>query len=145
MNMKSPCHPLNVVIFLPVGEAKNFECSGPIQLKEWMSEGRVGSETRVFDRRAEAWTTAGKYIKSCRERTQLQELDDLDVTLTDLMGVAEELKRISEIMGGKADHNDRQGNLGEHWQTERTDGNSNRNNEDNHLRVLSSNTGTYAH
>jgi len=145
MNMKQPSHPLNVVIFMPRGEAENFECSGVVQLKEWMSEGRVASDAKVFDKRAQSWMTAAEYIKNCRERTQLEELDDLDVTLTDLMGVAEELKRISEIMGGKVDHDDRQGNLSEHWQAERADGNANSNNANNHLRVLGSNTGTYAH
>tara|TARA_Y100001938_G_C8025132_1_gene397580 strand:+ start:119 stop:556 length:438 start_codon:yes stop_codon:yes gene_type:complete len=145
MNMKTSCHPLNVVIFLASGEAENYECAGPIQLKEWMTEGRVSSDTRLYDRRAQRWLTANEYLKSCRERTQLQELDDLDCTLTDLMGVAEELKRISEIMGGKADKNDGQGNLSEHWQAERTDGNAHDDNANNNLRVLSPNAGAYAH
>ena len=112
MNVPALEHPLNVVVFLPKGVAENYECSGPMQLREWMGAGRVHADTRVFCRRKSKWMSVQEYLRDCREKTELQQLDDMEHTLTDLVGVAEELKRISELMSLKGKEDDGQGNVG---------------------------------
>lgn len=112
MNVPGLDHPLNVVVFLAKGIAKNYECSGPVQLREWMGSGRVHSETQVFDRRRNKWMSVQEYLRDCREKTEIEHLDDMEHTLTDLVGVAEELKRISELMALKGKEDDGQRNVG---------------------------------
>lgn len=133
--MRSPDHPINVVIYCDSGKADNYDCAGPQQLKEWLNNGRVKPQTQVFARRIDKWMTVESYLGWADRKSDTEQLHDMDATLTNLCGIAEELKRLTALAEEKERH-DRQRNERKHRETKRPNGNANNHNDDNCPAIL---------
>lgn len=127
--MKTPDCPINVVVYNSEGKADNHDCTGPSQLRTWLNEGRINPQTQVFARRVNKWMTAESYLGWAERKSDTENLCDMDATLTNLVGVAEELNRLTALAAKREQSNDRPRDFRKHWKAERSDGNSNSNNE----------------
>tara|TARA_B100000131_G_scaffold265982_1_gene263729 strand:- start:3783 stop:4214 length:432 start_codon:yes stop_codon:yes gene_type:complete len=127
--MKTVECPINVVVYSPKGKADNHDCTGPSQLQTWLNEGRVQPHTQVFERRTEEWMTVESYLRWTERRSDVETLHDMDATLTDLVGVAEELKKLTALAAKREQENDRSRDFRKHRKAERSDGNSDKHNE----------------
>lgn len=135
--MKQPDCPLNVVIYAPAGSAENYDCTGPTQLREWLKGGRVTEQTAVFAKRSGEWMTVASYLNWSERKSDVETLSDMDATLTNLVGVAEELKRLTELASKReaSKHHDRSRDFREYRKTERTNGDTNRDDDHNRTAV----------
>ncbi len=124
--MNGPQYPLNVVLFREEGTADNCDCVGPTQLREWLRTGKVSTADRVFVRREKRWVTVQQCLSSYVDKSAEEQLEDMDITLTNLCAVAEQLK----VMTGRFSSAPARP-LSEHRKTLGADGNTDRDNDDN--------------
>ena len=129
--MKTPELPVNVVIYSDSGKADNYDCTGPEQLKAWLQAGTVNSQTRVFARRVNKWMTVECYLGWADRKSDTENLCDMDATLSNLVGVAEELKRLTALAKKRDPNYDRPRDFSEHRKAVRADGDADRNNDHN--------------
>lgn len=133
--------PINVVMLSPFGVAENVGCAGPEQLKNWLDEGRVTEASHVYVEKDSSWMSVETYLYYCGRRSDTEQLDEMAVTMTNLLDVAEELKRLARIRDG--DH--RQRNVGKHRKAVGPDGDADDHDGDDCATIRSTGAGAYAH
>lgn len=133
--------PINVVILSVKGVAENVGCAGPEQLKNWLDEGRVTDASHVYVEKDSSWMSVETYLYYCHRKSDTEQLDEMAVTMTNLIDVAEELKRLARIRDG--DH--RQRNVGKHRKAIGSDGDADLDDGDDGCTIRSAVPGAYAH
>ena len=139
--MKQVKQPINVVVLSKKGIAENFGCAGPEQLRGWLAEGRVTDSSHVYVEKDQAWMSVETYLYYCHRKSDTEQLDEMAVTMTNLLDVAEELKRLARIRDG----NDRPRDLGKHRKAVGSNGDADLDDGDDCATVRGAGAGAYAH
>jgi len=133
--------PINVVMLSSHGIAENIGCAGPEQLKGWRDEGRVTDASHVWVEKNSAWMSVETYLYYSSRKSDTEQLDEMAVTMTNLLDVAEELRRLAR----KSDGNDRSGNKRIDREIVGSDGDADDHDGDDCATIRSTGTGAYAH
>ena len=133
--------PINVVMLSSHGIAENVGCAGPEQLKGWLDKGRVTDASHVYVEKDSTWMSVETYLYYCGRKSDTEQLDEMAVTMTNLLDVAEELKRLARIRDG----NDRPRDLGKHRKAVGSNGDAALDDGDDCATVRGAGAGAYAH
>ena len=133
--------PINVVMLSSHGIAENVGCAGPEQLKGWLDKGRVTDASHVYVEKDSTWMSVETYLYYCGRKSDTEQLDEMAVTMTNLLDVAEELKRLARIRDG----DDRPGNKRINRKVIGSDGDVDDHDGDDCATIRSTGPGAYAH
>jgi len=140
--VKQVKHPVNVVCLSKEGKAVNHGCAGPEQLRTWLAEGRVKDSSQVFVEKTQSWMNTIAYLQWCERKSDTEQLFDMDATLTNLLSVAEELKKVS---GGYPSVSPGPRDFREHWKAVCSDGDIDDDDDDDSATIRSTVAGVGAY
>ena len=139
--MKQVKQPINVVMLSKHGVAENVGCAGPEQLKRWLDNGRVNNASHVYVEKDKAWMSTETYLYYCHRKSDTEQLDEMSATMTNLLDVADELKRLARLRDG----DDRPRNVSKHRQAVGANGDVDDYDGDDCPTIRRTRTGSYAH
>jgi len=139
--MKQVKQPINVVVLSSKGIAENIGCTGPEQLRGWLDKGRVTDASHVYVEKDKTWMSAETYLYYCHRKSDTEQLDEMAVTMTNLLDVASELKKLARLRDG----NGRPRDIGVDRKAVRSDGDADIDDGDDCATVRRTRTGSYAY